>query len=126
LFGGEIIRKKIKGYLKNITEKKTEIIEENAILNKDKLTYVKNNIKHTIINKNKDIILIRENKDFKNILTFSQNRSILSEYIIKENNLSVFIEIETIKIEKEENRIYIKYKIVESDIIYEYKITMED
>ena len=79
-----------------------------------------------ILNKEKEIILIRENKDFKNILTFSQNRSILSEYIIKENNLSVFIEIETIKLDKEENGIYIKYKINESDIIYEYKITMED
>jgi len=126
LFGGEIIRKKINGYLKKITEQETEIIKENAILNKNKLTYIKDNIKHTIISKEKEIILIRENKDFKNILTFSQNRSILSEYIIKENNLSVYIEVETLELNKKEYELCIKYKIINSNIIYEYKITMED
>jgi len=126
LFGGEIIRKKINDYLKKITKQETEIIKENAILNKNKLTYIKDNIKHTIISKEKEIILIRENKDFKNILTFSQNRSILSEYIIKENNLSVYIEVETLELNKKEYELCIKYKIIDSNIIYEYKITLED
>ena len=126
MFGGEIIRKKINGYLKNITENKTEKINENAILTKNKLTYIKEDIKYTIIYKEKEIILIRENKDFKNILTFSKNRSILSEYIIKENNFSVFIEVKTLELIQNEKELYIKYKIIDSDTIYEYKITTED
>lgn len=126
MFGGEIIRKKINGYLKNITENKIEKINENAILTKNKLTYIKEEIKYTIIYKEKEIILIRENKDFKNILTFSKNRSILSEYIIKESNFSVFIEVKTLELIQNKKDLYIKYKIIDSDTIYEYKITTED
>ena len=120
------IRKKIKGYLKNITENETEIIIEKAILNKDKLIYIKDNIKHTILYKEKEIMLIRENNDFKNILTFSKNRSILSEYIIKENNISVYFEIETLELKQTTNELCIKYKVIDSNIIYEYKIIMEE
>lgn len=120
------IRKKINGYLKNITENKLEEIKENAICNKNKIIYSKDNIKHTIISKEKEIILIRESEEFKNILTFSKNRSILSEYIIKENNFSVYIEIETLDINKTDNELCIRYKIIETNIIYEYKITMEE
>lgn len=126
MFGGETIRKKINGYLKNISENKREIIQENAILTKNKLNYIKDDIKYTILYKEKEIILIRENKEFKNILTFSKNRSILSEYIIKDNNLSIFIEVKTLELIKNDKELYIKYEIVDSNIIYEYKITLED
>ena len=59
-------------------------------------------------------------------MTFSQNRSILSEYIIKENNLCVDIEVKTLELLQSEKEIYIKYEIVDSNTIYEYKIIMED
>ena len=118
MFGGEIIRKKIIGYLKNITENEREEIKENAIFTKNKLNYIKENVKHTILFKEKDILLLRETNEFKNILTFSKNRSILSEYIIKENNISIDIEVETLDLIHEENELYIKYKIVDSNIIY--------
>lgn len=120
------IRKKINGYLKNITENQLEIIKENAICNKNKIIYSKDNIKHTIIYNEKEIILIRETEEFKNILTFSKNRSILSEYIIKENNLSVYIEIKTLNIKKTDKELCVKYEIIDTNIIYEYKITMEE
>jgi len=120
------IRKKIKGYLKNITDNEYDEIKENAILNKNKINYIKDNIKHTIYLKDKEIILIRETKEFKNILTFHKNRSILSEYIIKENNLCVDIEVKTLELLQSEKEIYIKYEIVDSNTIYEYKIIMED
>lgn len=126
LFGGENIRKIINGYLKNISENKREIIKEKAILAKNKLNYIKDDIKYTILYKEKEIILIRENKEFKNILTFSKNRSILSEYIIKDNNLSIYIEVKTLELIKNDKELYIKYEIVDSNIIYEYKITLED
>lgn len=60
----------------------------------------------------------------KNILTFSKNRSILSEYIIKSNSIQVDIEVETLDLLVEENLIYIQYKITDSDCCYEYKINI--
>lgn len=120
------IKKLIKGYLKNITENEIELIKEKAILAKNKLTYIKDNVKHTILIKEEEIILLRESEDFKNILTFSKNRSILSQYIIKENNLCLQIEVKTIDIKLNEQEIYIKYEIIDSNTIYEYKINMED
>jgi len=126
LFGGEIIKKKIKGYLKNLKDQEVEFIDEFSIYNKNKLTYVKDNIKHNIIIRDKEIILIRESNEFKNILTFSKNRSILSEYIIKENNISIYIEIKTIELIIKQNEIYVKYIILDSDTEYEYKIVMEE
>jgi len=120
------IRKKIKGYLKNITDNECEELSENAILIKNKLSYIKDNVKHTILFKETEILLIRESNDFKNILTFSKNRSILSEYIIKENNLCIELEIETLELKYKEKELYVKYKVTDSDVIYEYKIIVED
>jgi len=120
------IRKKVNGYLKNITENELETINENAIITKNKINYIKDNVKHTILFKEKELILLRETNEFKNILTFSKNRSILSEYIIKENNISIDIEVKTIDLLYNDNEIYIKYKITDSNTIYEYKISMEE
>lgn len=120
------IKKKINGYLKNITDNEYDKINEFAIITKNKLNYIKDNIKHTILFKENEIILIRDSNEFKNILTFSKNRSILSEYIIKENNLCLNIEVETLDLNQTEKELYIKYKILDSDVIYEYKIIMED
>lgn len=120
------IRKKINGYLKNISENEYNEINENAILTKNKISYIKDNIKHLILFKENEIFLVRENNEFKNVLTFSKNRSILSEYLIKEKKITLYIEVETLDIIKKENELYIKYKIIDSDTIYEYKICMED
>jgi len=120
------IKKIINGYLKNITDNTKEIIKEKAILNKNKLNYLKDNIKHTLIFKENEITLIRESEEFKNILTFSKNRSILSEYLIKETMLYLNIEVETEELIQTANELYIRYKITDSNTVYEYKITMED
>ena len=90
-----IIRKKLTGYIKNINEDTLENISSNAIITKDKITYINNNIKHVIHIKNNELILIRETNEFKNILTFSLKRSILSEYIIKKEDLCLEINIKT-------------------------------
>ena len=126
MFGGEIIRQRISGYLKNITDNNCEQINENAILKKEQLSYFQNNVKHTILFKEKEIFLTRESNEFKNVLTFSKNRSILSKYIIKENNVCVYIEVKTLELKYNNKELYIKYKIIDSDTIYEYKIILED
>jgi len=120
------IRKKINGYLNNITDNYYEKINENAILNKNKLTYIKDNVKHIILFKENEVILQRETNEFKNILTFIKNRSILSEYVVKENNLSIYVEIETLELEYKKDYLYIKYKVIDSEVVYEYKIFLED
>lgn len=121
-----IIRKKIKGYIKNITKDTTENISSNAIITKDKITYLNNDIKHTIHIKNNELILIRENNEFKNILTFSLNRSILSEYIVKKEELYLEINIKTLELIITSSYIYIKYLILDSNTTYEYKLFLEE
>lgn len=121
-----IIRKKLNGYIKNINEDTLENISSNAIITKDKITYINNNIKHVIHIKNNELILIRETNEFKNILTFSLKRSILSEYIIKKEDLCLEINIKTLELSITDKIIYIKYLILDSNTIYEYKLFLEE
>lgn len=121
-----IIRKKLTGYIKNINEDTLENISSNAIITKDKITYINNDVKHIIHIKNNELILIRETNEFKNILTFSLNRSILSEYIIKKEELCLEINIKTLELSITDKIIYIKYLILDSNTIYEYKLFLEE
>lgn len=121
-----IIRKKLTGYIKNITEDTLENISSNAIITKDKITYINNDVKHIIHIKNNELILIRETNEFKNILTFSLNRSILSEYVIKKEELCLEINIKTLELSITDKIIYIKYLILDSNTIYEYKLFLEE
>ena len=121
-----IIRKKLTGYIKNITEDTLENISSNAIITKDKITYINNDVKHIIHIKNNELILIRETNEFKNILTFSINRSILSEYVIKREDLCLEINIKTLELSITDKIIYIKYLILDSNTIYEYKLFLEE
>lgn len=121
-----IIRKKLTGYIKNINEETLENISSNAIITKDKITYINNDVKHIIHIKNNELILIRETNEFKNILTFSLNRSILSEYVIKKEDLCLEINIKTLELSITDKIIYIKYLILDSNAIYEYKLFLEE
>ena len=121
-----IIRKKLTGYIKNINEDTLENISSNAIITKDKITYINNDVKHIIHIKNNELILIRETNEFKNILTFSLNRSILSEYVIKKEDLCLEINIKALELSITDKIIYIKYLILDSNTIYEYKLFLEE
>lgn len=121
-----IIRKKLTGYIKNINEETLENISSNAIITKDKITYINNDVKHIIHIKNNELILIRETNEFKNILTFSLKRSILSEYVIKKEDLCLEINIKTLELSITDKIIYIKYLILDSNAIYEYKLFLEE
>ena len=121
-----IIRKKLTGYIKNITEDTLENISSNAIITKDKITYRNNDVKYIIHIKNNELILIRETNEFKNILTFSLKRSILSEYVIKKEDLCLEINIKTLELSITDKIIYIKYLILDSNTIYEYKLFLEE
>lgn len=119
------IRIKIKGYLKNITENELFEFEEKGIKNKNKINYTNDMIKNVIKINDNEVILIREGKDFINTFIFNEKNSNCN-YLLKDNNYDVDIEINTIKVDIRDNWIYIKYLIVDSNCEYEYKLEMSE
>ena len=119
------IRIKIKGYLKNITENELFEFEEKGIKNKNKINYTNDMIKNVIKINDNEVILIREGKDFINTFIFNEKNSNCN-YLLKDNNYDVDIEINTIKVDISDNWIYIKYLIVDSNCEYEYKLEMSE
>ncbi len=123
MFGSGIIKIKINGYLKNNTENERLEISTTGIKNKNKITFLDNDIKYTIkINKN-EVYLLREGKDFFNSFVFNEKKSV-SSYFLKENSYSLDLEIITSYICINEDTIHVIYKVVESDCDYEFKIGM--
>lgn len=124
--GGIIIRVKINGYLKNEIENENFRIDSRGIKTKNKITYQEDDIKSTInIGKN-EVILVRENDEFKNVLIFSENETTITEYLLKENGFVVELHIKTISLIVNDNIIEIVYQVIETDNIYEYKIEMSE
>ena len=108
------IRILIKGYLKNISENEIVNFECKGIKNKNKVTYVDNDVRFNIKINDDNVMLIRDGADFINTFIFDKNKkNSISNYLIKENNCDVDI-------------IYIKYLISETNCIYEYKLEMSD
>lgn len=126
LFGGVKIKVKVNSILSNTTDKENQIVECTGIKQKNKIIYKHENIKHSLIINNNNIELIRENDIFKNILSFQLNKATNNEYYIKENNISVYINIITNEINIYENEIIVKYKVLDSNTEYIYKIEVSD
>ena len=119
------IRIKVKGYLKNITENEIIEFEERAIRNKNKITFSCDNVKTTIKINDNDVVMIREGIDFINSFIFNIKDSSCN-YLLKNNNYDVDIDINTIDINIGDDSIYIKYLIIDSQCKYEYKLEMSD
>lgn len=120
------IKISIKGYLKNITENTQELIDTSAIKNKNKISYIINNIKHIVLIENNKITLLRENEEFSHRMIFIENSTISSEYYLKESSYSLDFNIETTKLIIKDNKIDITYKINESENICNYVLEMSD
>ena len=125
MFGSGIIRIKIKGYLKNNTDNELLEFEEKGIKIKNKIIYYNNNVKNTIKFSDKEIILIREGNDFLNTFVFNINKS-YSNYLLKENNYDIDLDVNTSIMNVSDNSIYVKYLIVETKCEYEFKIETSD
>jgi len=119
------IRILIKGYLKNITDNEMFEFEEKGIKNKNKITFSNDGVKTTIKIDGDKILMIREGNDFINSFVFNIKNS-KCNYLIKENNYDVDINITTINMDVNENNIYVKYVIVDSNSEYEYKLEMSE
>lgn len=119
------IRIKIKGYLENTTEKSKETYDIKGIQNKNKITYIYNDIKHVIDIFSDKVFLSRESQDFIHKLSFTLNKETNSEYYIKEYGTSIEIKVITTELNITENHIKINYKIIDTGEEYEYLIEME-
>lgn len=119
------IKIKVKGYLKNITDNEMFEIDEKAIRNNNKITFSNDNVKYIIKFNDSEIMLVREGNDFINTFIFNKDKSSCN-YYLKDNNCDVDIEVTTISMDINDNSIYIKYLIVESNNEYEYKLEMSD
>jgi len=121
-----IIKIRVKGYLKDIDEGKITNIDCLGIKNKDKISYLEDKVTNIIKQEDDVIYLIRESDEFKNILKFKINTETVSEYLLKENNFTIELNIKTTNIEKNDNSIKISYIVIDSDNEYEYYIEMSD
>lgn len=121
------IRILIKGYLKNISENEIVNFECKGVKNKNKVTYVDNDVRFNIKINDDNVMLIRDGADFINTFIFDKNKkNSISNYLIKENNCDVDIDIDVIDLKIDDDIIYIKYLISETNCIYEYKLEMSD
>lgn len=120
------IKIKLKGYLKNINENKTEIIDTTAIKKNNIISYKIDNILHKITILNNKIVLTRSNEQFSHQLIFEPTKEYITEYYIKELNTSINIKIKTNNLIIENNRIIINYRIIDSEEEYLYLIEMSD
>ncbi len=120
------IKIKVKGYLRDIDEGTITNIDTFGIKNKNKITYNEETVTNTILQEDNKLILIRENNEFKNILIFDLNKETISEYSLKENDLTIELNIKTNLVEIEDNYIKVRYLVIDSDNEYEYSIEMSD
>ena len=120
------IKIKVKGYLKNITEKTTELIDTNGLKNNNIISYIIDNTKYKLILEDSKITLLRESNEFSHGMIFVEGNTNPSEYYLKESNYSLEFNIETTKIILDNNKIDITYKILESDNIYNYVLEVSD
>ena len=125
LSGGVIIRIKVKGYIKNITENTKEIIDTYAIKNKNKINYINEETTYKIETKENKIIIIRDNQKFSHKLIFDIDNVTKSEYYIKELNTSIDVMIKTIKIHQTDKQIKIEYEIIDNKDKYIYVLDLE-
>ena len=125
--GGNFTKINIKGYLKDITNNETTTINTTALKNNQKLSYYLDKEKYIlkIISPSK-LILNRQTNEIDSTLYFELNKVVPAIYIIKENNLSLEINVRTNKFELSESYIKVSYTVIDSDTNYEYYIEMSE
>lgn len=124
MFGGDIIRVSVNGYLKNNTDGENTIFKEKGIRTKDKLSFVFDDVKYSIKINDNDIMLVRDGNDFINSFSFSE-KSGKSNYYLKEHGYSIDMDVNVDVLVIDDNKIFIKYVIAQTGCEYELMIEME-
>lgn len=125
MFGSDIIRVKIKGFLKNVTEDNIMDFDENGIRNKQKISFKKDDVKYNIKLLNNEIIMVRDGNDYINSFAFKKKNAI-SSYLLKENNYSLDMDIDVQELIIDDNFFYVKYMIKDTSCIYEFRIEVSN
>lgn len=120
--GGVIIR--LSGYLKNITTKDTIRVDSTYKKTNNKIKYKQDNDTYEIIINKDELYLIRDNKEINSTMHFKQNKYTTCDYKIKENDITLQIDLYTTKLSIKDNEILINYQVENTDN-YEYKIEIE-
>ncbi len=121
MFGSDIIRVKIKGFLRNVTENSIMNFNENGIRNKQKISFNKDDVKYNFKFYNKDVVMIRENEDYINTFLFKEKNA-TSNYLLKDNCYSLDMEIDVKEITVNDDFFYVKYLVKETSCMYEFRI----
>ncbi len=124
MFGGDIIRVSVNGYLKNNTDGENTVFKEKGIRTKDKLSFVFDDVKYSIKINDNDIMLVRDGNDFINSFSFSE-KSGKSNYYLKEHGYSIDMDVNVDVLVIDDNKIFIKYIIAQTGCEYELMIEME-
>ena len=125
MFGSGTIRVKIKGYLKNNNNKEIINFDEKGIRNKDKITFSSLDTKYIVKYDDNKIYLTREGNDYINAFVFNKKKSTCN-YLLKEHGFNVDIDIKVIDIDINDNNVFVKYVVIDSNNEYEFKIEASD
>ncbi len=116
----------IKGYIYNKSEKTKTNIEEKGIKIKNKITYYEDDIKTNIIINKEELIIKRENNEFLNLIKLNIEKETDIIYYLKDQDLSINLPIRTKYIKLEDNIIEVKYKMLDSNSEYIYRIEIKE
>lgn len=125
-FGGAIIKKQLKGYIKNITENEQTKINTTAIKTDKEIMFLWDSTQNKLQINNDSTIFVRKDSEKEIHFTFCENLETEIAVKLLENNLCVNIPIKTTNLKITENDINIFYTIVDNNTEYELKIQLED
>lgn len=105
---------KIKIFTKLDSPDEKVVKEFKGILNNNKLVYTDDSVKTTIV-LNDDLLMTRENDDYKFEFIFKDKSVTKGYYTLKMYNTSMDLEIKTYKLEINENFFKVEYELLIDD-----------
>lgn len=127
MWGGIFTKINLTGHIKELTSNKKTSFTTKAIKQKDKISFILNDEKYILkIIPNNRLILNRETAKINSTIYFEKNKTISSIYTIKENDITIYIDIRTDYLEISNNIIKIVYTVIDSNDCYEYNIEMSE
>lgn len=104
----------------NTEEKVFEGIKsKNSLIYKDSDILVK-------IKFSNNVILIRENSNFKIDLVFDKNKITTSKYYLKDYRKFIDLKVQTQNLEYDDNYLHIVYKIIDTNENIDFKLEFEE
>lgn len=110
--------------IKLITNENNIIQSIEALVNGNIIKYNDNDINVTLKKDNDNIVMIRENNEYRLKFKFNKSKKEIGSYLLKENNILFDLEILTKELIIDENKIYILYELNEE--IREFELNIKE